>query len=158
VAATRRFPFVPTSTADLRLGDLWSVALKGGDLAVLQVRGLKTSGKGAHTHFVAGVVDWRGPDLPRGFDLQGRRVLAEGVVRFEVFAPDRAVVFGSTEMVVPRTSWSELAPRFEAGTTEEVWAWKSIPRRAQAALRTSVRPAPAAAGPSVPQEDPPAAP
>lgn len=130
----RRYPFVPRGTGDLQLGDLWSVRLKGGDLAVLQVRGLKASGKGAHTHFVTGVLDWREPRLPVGFDLRGRRVLTEGVVRFEVFAPDRAAVFGSSDLAVPPAAWSELAPAFAAGTTQEVWAWRSIPRRAAAAL------------------------
>jgi len=130
----RRYPFVPVSTADLRVGDLWAVPLKGGDLAVLQVRGVKTSGAGAYTHLVAGVVDWRSPTLPVGYDLRGRRVLIEGVVRFEVFAPGRAEVFGNSEQIIPPTTWSEVARDFTAGTRTEVWAWKSIRRRAERAL------------------------
>ena len=137
----RRFPFVPQSTGDLHLGDLFAVPLKGGDLAVLQVRGLKTSGSGAHTHFVAGVVDWRAPRLPVGHDLRGRRVLAEGVVRFEVFAPGRAEVFGTSVQPVPPPAWSDLAKDFAAGTSTEVWAWKSLRRRAQAALAAAASPA-----------------
>ncbi|WP_460447310.1 hypothetical protein [Angustibacter aerolatus] len=128
------YPFVPSSTADLTLGDLWSVRLAGGDLAVLQVRGLKTSGAGAYTHFVAGVVDWRAPTLPVGHDLRGRRVLAEGVVRFEVFGADRAQVFGSNLAVVPPPAWSELAKEFTAGTSTEVWSWKSVRRRVDRVL------------------------
>ena len=130
----RRYPFVPGSTADLQLGDLWTVPLKGGDLAVLQVRGLKTSGAGAYTHFAAGVVDWRSPTLPVGYDLRGRRVLVEGVVRFEVFAPGRAEVFGNSGQIIPPVTWSEVAREFAAGTHTEVWAWKSIRRRAERAL------------------------
>ena len=130
----RRYPFVPGSTADLQLGDLWTVPLKGGDLAVLQVRGLKTSGAGAYTHFAAAVVDWRSPTLPVGYDLRGRRVLAEGVVRFEVFAPGRAEVFGNSGQIIPPVTWSEVAREFAAGTQTEVWAWKSIRRRAEQAF------------------------
>ena len=130
----RRYPFVPGSTADLQVGDLWAVPLKGGDLAVLQVRGLKTSGAGAYTHLVAAVVNWRSPTLPVGYDLRGRRVLVEGVVRFEVFAPGRAEVFGNSDQIVPPCAWSEVAREFNAGARTEVWAWKSIPRRAEQAL------------------------
>ena len=122
----RRYPFVPGSTADLQVGDLWSVPLKGGDLAVLQVRGLKTSGAGAYTHLVAAVVDWRSPTLPVGYDLRGRRVLTEGVVRFEVF--------GNSGQIIPPVTWSPVAREFAAGIRTEVWAWKSIPRRAEQAL------------------------
>lgn len=134
LAGMRRYPFVPGSTADLQIGDLWTVPLKGGDLAVLQVRGLKTSGAGAHTHFVTAVVDWRSPIRPVGHDLRGRRVLVEGVTRFEVFAPGRAEVFGNSEQTVPPPAWSEVARQFAAGTSSEVWAWKSIRRRAERAL------------------------
>ena len=130
----RRYPFVPGSTADLQVGDLWTVPLKGGDLAVLQVRGLKTSGAGAYTHLVAGVVNWRSPTLPVGYDLRGRRVLIEGVVRFEVFAPGRAEVFGNSDQIVPPCAWSDVAREFNAGARTEVWAWKSIRRRAEQAL------------------------
>jgi hypothetical protein len=133
----RRYPFVPDSTADLQVGDLWTVPLKGGDLAVLQVRGLKTSGAGAYTHLVAAVVDWRSPNLPVGYDLRGRHVLAEGVIRFEVFAPGRAEVFGNSDQVVPPSAWSEVAREFTAGTRTEVWAWKSLRRRAELALAGS---------------------
>jgi hypothetical protein len=131
----RRYPFVPASTAELEPGDLWALPLKGGDLSVLQVRGVKTSGAGAYTHFVAGVVDWRSPRLPVGHDLRGRRILVEGVTRFEVFAPGRAEVFGSYGQTVPPPAWSEVARQFAAGTTTEVWAWKSLRRRAEQALR-----------------------
>jgi hypothetical protein len=130
-----RYPFVPASTADLRLGDLFAVPLKGGDLSVFQVRGLKSSGAGAYTHLVAGVLAWRAPRLPVGFDLRGRRVLAEGVLRFEVFAPGRAEVFGTSDQAVPPVAWSELAAAFTAGTTTEVWSWKSLRRRAELALK-----------------------
>jgi hypothetical protein len=131
----RRFPFVPAAPADLEPGDLFSVPLKAGELAVLQVRGVKTSGAGAYTHFVAGVVDWRSPRLPVGHDLRGRRILVEGVLRFEVFAPGRAEVFGNYGQTVPPPAWSELTREFAAGTTTEVWAWKSLRRRAERALR-----------------------
>ncbi|WP_426564042.1 hypothetical protein ACPPVT_21830 [Angustibacter sp. McL0619] len=133
----RRFPLVPATTGDLELGDLFAVPLKGGDLSVFQVRGLKGSGAGAYTHFVAGIVDWRAPALPVGFDLRGRRALAEGVVRFEVFAAGRAEVFGNSDEVVPPVAWSELAKDFTAGTSTEVWAWKSLRRRAELALKKS---------------------
>lgn len=138
----RRYPFVPDSTADLQVGDLWTVPLKGGDLAVLQVRGLKTAGAGAYTHLVAAVVDWRSQSLPIGYDLRGRHVLIEGVVRFEVFAPGRSEVFGNSDQVIPPCAWSEVAREFAAGTRTEVWAWKSICRRAEQALDGAGRTSP----------------
>ncbi|WP_460459188.1 hypothetical protein [Angustibacter peucedani] len=130
-----RYPLTPESTADLHLGDLFAVRLKGGDQAVLQVRGLKDSGAGAFTHFVAGVLAWRSPRLPVGFDLRGRRVLVEGVLRFEVFTSGGAQVFGTSDQAVPPVGWSDLAKAFAAGTTTEVWAWKSLRRRAEPALK-----------------------
>ena len=135
IRAARRFPLVPATTGELELGDLFAVPLKGGELSVFQVRGLKESGAGAYTHFVAGVVDWRAPNLPVGFDLRGRRVLTEGVLRFEVFAPGRAEVFGTSDQVVPPVAWSDLAKDFTAGTSTEVWSWKSLRRRAELALK-----------------------
>ncbi len=137
--AARRFPLVPATTGDLELGDLFAVPLKGGDLSVFQVRGLKTSGSGAYTHFVAGIVDWRAPSLPVGFDLRGRRVLVEGVLRFETFGPDRAQVFGNSDLVVPPVAWSDLTKAFTAGTNDEVWSWKSLRRRAGLALADRAR-------------------
>ncbi len=130
-----RYPLVPASTSDLRLGDLFAVPLKRGERSVFQVRGLKSSGAGAYTHFVAGVLAWRSPRLPVGFDLRGRRVLVEGVLRFEVFAPGRAEVFGTSDLAVPPVAWSDLAKDFAAGTTTEVWSWKSLRRRAELALK-----------------------
>ena len=62
-------------------------------------------------------MDWRAPTLPVGFDLRGRRVLVEGVLRFEVFAPGRAEVFGNSDQVVPPVAWSDLAKAFAAGTS-----------------------------------------
>ncbi len=141
------YPFTPTTTADLTVGDLWTVALKGGDLAVFQVRGLKTSGSGAYTHLVAGIVDWRAPRRPVGHDLRSRRVLVEGVTRFEVFAPGRAEVFGTTDQTVPPPSWSKVVRAFESGTSTEVWAWKSLRRRAELALAEAERARGAASGP-----------
>jgi hypothetical protein len=70
-------------------------------------------------------------------------VLVEGVTRFEVFAPGRAVVFGNSGETVPPPAWSEVARQFEAGTSTEVWAWKSLRRRAQLALS-----APRSSGPA----------
>ncbi len=135
----KRYPFVPASTSNLTPGDLWSVRLKSGDLAVLQVRGVKDGGSGAYTHFVTGVLDWRSDRLPVGHDLRGRAVLAEGLVRFEVFAPGRAEVFGSYDGVVPPAAWSALAREFTAGTTTEVWSWKSMRRRTTQVLHEAAR-------------------
>jgi hypothetical protein len=135
IPAARRFPLVPATTADLQLGDLFAVPLKAGEVSVFQVRGLKEAGAGAYTHLVAGVVDWRAPQLPVGFDLRGRRVLVEGVLRFEVFGPGRAQVFGNSDQVVPPVAWSPLAKDFAAGTSTEVWSWKSLRRRAELALK-----------------------
>lgn len=145
----KRYPFVPASTGNLALGDLWSVRLKDGGLAVLQVRGLKDAGSGAYTHFVTGVLDWRSDRLPVGHDLRSRAVLAEGLVRFEVFAPGRAEVFGSYDGVVPPAAWSPLAKEFAAGATTDVWSWKSMRRRTTQVLHEAARRTAAAA--DVPQ-------
>jgi len=43
-------------------------------------------------------------------------------------------VFGNSDRIVPPCAWSDLARESNAGARTEVWAWKSIRRRAEQPL------------------------
>jgi hypothetical protein len=133
----RSFPFTPRSVADLEVGDFWTVTLPSGGLGLLQVRDVKRSGPGARSAFVAGVVDWRGDEQPQATDLQGRRVLAQGLTRIEAFTEGRAAVVGNTTETVPVDGLTSSFRDFGVGTVTHVWGWKALPRRADAVLQES---------------------
>jgi hypothetical protein len=130
----RSFPFTPRSAADLEIGDFWTLQLPSGGLGVLQVRDLMRSGPGARTSLVAGVVDWRGDAQPEAADLQGRRVLAQGLTRIEVFTEGAAAVLGNTTETVPTNGLTSAYRDFAVSTVTQSWGWKVLPRRIEQVL------------------------
>jgi len=92
----REFPLSPRSTTDLEIGDFWTVRLSDGSLCACQVTDLNRSGPGALTSVLIGVLDWRGDVEPLAHELAGRRVLAQGLTRVEVFTEGGAPVLGNT--------------------------------------------------------------
>jgi hypothetical protein len=130
----RAFPFVPTSAAQLHVGDFWTVVLPDGDLGVLQVRDVTRSGPGARKAFVAGVVEWRGVAPPAAADLRGCRVLAQGLTRIEVFTEGGARILGTTSDTVPVEGLTSAFRDFAVGTKTSTWGWKALPGRVERAL------------------------
>lgn len=133
-APMRTFPFSPRSAADLDLGDYWVVALPSGDLGVLQVRDLQKTGPGARTAFVAGVVEWRGDHAPSPGELEGRRVLAQGLTRIEVFTEGGAQVVGNAAGTVPVAGLTSGFRDFAVGTVTQTWGWRALAKRVDAVL------------------------
>lgn len=130
----RDFPLIPRSVADLEIGDYWVVALPSGGFGVLQVRDLKRTGSGARTAFVAGVVDWRGDKAPAPGDLDGRRVLAQGLTRIEVFTEGNARIIGNASGTVPIAGLTSAVRDFAVGTVTQTWGWKVLGNRVEAVL------------------------
>ncbi len=95
---------------------------------------MKRSGTGARTTFVAGVLDWQGDRVPDADDLQGRRVLAQGMVRVEVFTEGHAVVLGTQPETTPVDGLTSVYWGSGVGTVTQVWGWKALAKRVQLAL------------------------
>lgn len=122
---------------ELEVGEFWAVGLPDGGFGALQVRDVKRSGTGARTTFIAGVVDWQGDEVPVADDLRGRRVLAQGMVRVEVFTEGHAVVLGRQRETSPVDGLTSAYRDTGVGTVTEVWGWKALPKRVQLALAQS---------------------
>jgi hypothetical protein len=130
----RAFPFSPRSVADFEIGDYWCVPLPRGGLGVLQVRHLQRKGPGARTAFVAGVVEWRGDESPAPLDLHGRRVLAHGLTRVEVFTEGGAEIVGNAPGTVPVGGLTSAFRDFAVGTGTQNWGWKVLSNRIEGVL------------------------
>lgn len=98
------------------------------------MRDLSGTGPGATTAFVAGVVDWRGTEPPQAHDLQGRRVVAQGLTRIEAFTQGGAVILGNASEAVADGGLTSSFRNRGVGTKTEVWGWKALGQRAQSAL------------------------
>jgi hypothetical protein len=125
----RAFPLSPRSTRDLEVGDCWAIQLADGTFGVCQVTDLRRSGQGARTTLVAGVIDWSGSATPTVGDLAGRPVLAQGLVRIEVFTVGGAVLLGNVPLNGDGRILASPFRDFEVGTVTQTWGWKVLPRR-----------------------------
>ena len=84
--------------------------------------------------FVAGVIDWRGPNAPGPADLSGRSVLAQGLVHTGVFTEGGAEILGNAPDTIPDPALTSAFRDFAVGTTTFTWGWKVLPRRVEATL------------------------
>lgn len=66
------YPFVPKSTAYLRVGDIWAISLADGRYGCGYVVGLYPD---CRTMFVAGLTNWVGVEPPVPESLRGCRVI-----------------------------------------------------------------------------------
>lgn len=136
-ARVRSFPFVPRSAVQLEIGDFWTVTLSDGDLGVLQVRDLQRSGPGSRSLLVAGVVDWRGRRAPGAVDLDGCRVLAQGLTGIRAFTEDGAQIIGNATGTVPVAGLTSSFRDHGVGTVTAVWGWKALARVVEKKLAAS---------------------
>jgi hypothetical protein len=130
----RTFPLSPRSSRDLEVGDFWAVSLPDGSFGACQVCDLKRSGVGALKTLVVGVIDWRGNAKPTELELAGRRILAQGLTRIELFTQGGAQVIGSTKATVHGPELKSAFRDHGVGTVTEVWGWKVVDRRVVNAL------------------------
>jgi hypothetical protein len=135
----RSFPFVPRSTAQLEVGDFWTVPLSHGDVGILQVRDLKRSGTASRSAFIAGVVDWRGIRTPAPADLRGCRVLVQGLVRIEVFTEGGAQIVGNAADTAAVDRLTSAFRDHSVGTITYTWGWKMLPRRVEQTLTEATK-------------------
>lgn len=130
VAAQRTFPIDPTSTRDLQLGDLIAVPLPEGGWGCLQVTGLRSSGPGSRTTFMAAVRAWQGESPPDAAAIDGSAFIEHGLVPIELFTAGGLRVTGTGAVPV-----QELDTRTElqVGTRQKVWGWRAAIRHVELA-------------------------
>src|SRR5215472_14788339 len=124
----RTFPLRPRSSRDLMIGDFWAVPLSDGTFGCLQVTDLKTSGTASLKTLVAGVIDWRGPTPPQVSDLEGRRVLAQGLTRIEAFTTLGAQILGNSSKTLGASALASNYRDFHVGVVHHVWGWRALRR------------------------------
>jgi hypothetical protein len=74
-----KYPFVPKSTVNLRVGDFWSLPLSDGSYAAGIVLQKAPSGTiGARVTFCGGLLNWNGRSTPELEDLANGALLAQG--------------------------------------------------------------------------------
>lgn len=78
MSSERVFPIVPTSSFNLEIGDIIPVPANG-RWACLQVTDLTRNGPGSRTIFIAGVLDWSGPEPPTPAAVETCTVLEQGL-------------------------------------------------------------------------------
>lgn len=122
----RDFPFLPTTSRDLEVGDFWAVELPDGHFGCLQVTELARQGPGSRSTFVAGVVDWWGNASPSSEGITGRRILTQGLTRIEAFTEMRARVLGRAVVTHDRVLPSHYRDHFAVGAVHHVWGWKTL--------------------------------
>jgi hypothetical protein len=129
----RRFPFTPTTSRDLEIGDFWAVELPDGNYGCLQVTDLVRRGLGSRTTLVAGIVDWSGKEPPLPDDLTGRAILKQGLTRIEAFVATSAQVLGNLPVTYHRALASNYRD-FQVGAVHHVWGWQVLGARVAATL------------------------
>ena len=131
----RQFPLSPKSARDLRIGDFWAVPLSDGTFGCLQVTDLLKSGSGSLKTLVAGVIDWQGRLPPAAYDLAGRRVLAQGLTRIEVFTEVGSQILGNTSATSPSPGLASNFRDFHVGAVHNVWGGRALPKLVERTLR-----------------------
>ena len=102
-----KYPFVPKSTAYLLPGQFWSIPLRDGRFACGRVLELRyQDGKKDRRCFLAGLMDWVGPEEPKGCDIAGSEILDHGQVHVKTISENLGQILGcrpleTDELVVP---------------------------------------------------------
>ncbi|GAA3552309.1 immunity 26/phosphotriesterase HocA family protein [Microlunatus spumicola] len=98
--ADKPVPFVPRSNASLLTGQFWPIPLDNGLFAAGVVLGVPSEvtlpqHAGSRRLFVAGLLDWHGPDLPDAHVLEGTALRGCGtahVTSIELTSAGRGIV------------------------------------------------------------------
>jgi len=122
--ATRTFPFVPGTTAELHVGDLAAVPRERRTMGLPS--GHRTP---AEREWVAHDTrgrcpPWVGDNPPTSHDVVGLVVAKQGLTRMEIFTQGGLEVVG-TALVMAHGFPSHFGGDFEVGTVHQVWGWKA---------------------------------
>ena len=132
VTVPRSFPFRPTSTSQLEVGDVVPVRRPAGTWGALQVIDLKRDGAGARTSLIIGVLPWDTAAPPTAEDVAGLAVTEQGLTDVDLFRQGGLQVVANTPPVP--TSLGNAFRDANTGAVNSVWGWR-------AALRKAIEPA-----------------
>jgi len=93
------YPLVPKSTARMKAGQFWGVPIGGrgfGCGVVLSIE-RKVNGKRDTRRFLAGLLDWSGPEHPTSVQIVGRPVIAHGFVHLKTITENGGALIGEVE-------------------------------------------------------------
>jgi len=74
------YPLFPKSTKNFKVGQFWPIELKSGKFACGVVLSIvfKSNGKRDSRTFLAGLLDWCGPEIPNEKDIHGKTIVKKG--------------------------------------------------------------------------------
>jgi hypothetical protein len=70
------YPFQPKSSKNLRAGQFWPIRLPDGGFACGMVLDVVSDSR---REFLAGLIDWHGPEEPLPIAIEGRALVAQGI-------------------------------------------------------------------------------
>ena len=86
------YPFVPKSSASLRPGHFWSIALSKGRFACGRV--IQSPESGSRTTLLAGLLDWSGATPPTSASIAGAKCLEQGRIHYKSIIQTGGEVLG----------------------------------------------------------------
>ena len=124
-----RYPFVPKSNAYLRTGQFWAVPLSDRRFACARVLDVPRT-PDPHVPvgtrmFLAGLLDWVGPQAPTTESIAGAKLIAQGFAHIKAILTTGGAILGlrdlATDAIVPDRWRSHMA----GGT---VWLYEGARR------------------------------
>jgi hypothetical protein len=115
-----RYPFTPRSNARLEPGQFWSIPLSDGRFACGRVLGVDRDAEyGRRTRFIAGLLDWVGPEPPSAESIAGAPLLEAGHAHIATISDEGGALLGerpleSDGLVPPAEVRAHWAPAYLA--------------------------------------------
>jgi hypothetical protein len=93
------FPFIPKSTSHLERGQFWAIPLTNGRFGAGCVVGRQLlNGKPRSRSFIAGVIEWCGPEIPTISILKNCRVLKYGFAHIKAITESGGSILGMASL------------------------------------------------------------
>lgn len=93
------YPFIPKSNRYLLPGQYWALSLSNGQFGAGRVIQVSTENR---TLFLAGLMDWTGPNPPTGDDLAGRKTITQGEASFRTILDTGGAILGHRPLELDR--------------------------------------------------------
>lgn len=130
----RTYPFSPTHLGQVEIGDFWAVQLPDGSYGSLQVTDLRRSGVASRSSLIVSVVDWSGPEPPRREQIEGQRLLVQGLTGVEAFTQGGATILGNVQPTGTALVGDNNFRDDFVGAQHYVFGWKTLSQVAANAL------------------------
>ena len=138
VSGRTGYPFEPKSIARLQAGQFWAVPLPDGRNAcgrVLHVPGTAESLYLNSRIFLAGLMDWSGPEPPTSQAIAGRRLLAQGRMHVAAIRDTGSLIIGQRDLELNGIAGLREVSRRGGGT---VWLYEGGQRLRPATAEESI--------------------